>query len=719
MNLFGKTIVSLAVLAAFGGANAAQNGRANAVGGTNASRMPVMPTVSLNTIGNPAVNTVSTPSGVSGGLPNPNPNPNPNPTPTPTPTPCEDGGVENSDYTIAMCMNDLLQCVNNGALQGGINDLFNADVRNSIMSGMKLCQSVIDKCIKEVRVDCRNIYAATTDVWLDFNSRVIQPEYYNFVLRKTGLTPNQAENTCLLLDHNTYGESFAAVGLDDQVNREYQDGLYAYNSVGAGKTRKEKRDEGNKGTKTRPQGVEINWDAEYDGNRGHYARWDAAKAECLIRVAAYNKENLITTKWFFGGSEDVTAEVWQKAGSTFTCNKDLFDFKSLMNQTKNAAVIAVPGGAILGGSIGAIAGASAYNKANVQNICKDAEYRKKLGHQIKYETHKDWVLETFLYENVTVSPIEGNDNNYNVAGTEMFPNGLDYDKLTVEQCNAIHNLRSKIKMYEDVLTNCDKFLSEETTTRQIKIPQIIECQSWGACDPNTGNYSYMRHYVTDCNDTTVNETVVKLKTKCFFKPLQLGLMEESANNPLCNPDAKVCVSPERTRADIAKLKALLNEIDPGVEKKDSKGAEIAKGTAIGAVTGASAGGLATAITALVEKNNINCRVGDGLNVVPLGKSHSIDSLKDFYVKWNLKLPDTISPTAVVSDVASWQQACSQFNDRLMDCAAVSVNLKRPNSSVYELVQGACVQSGSVCIPNKSVMNSHLLTPVPVVVVVAQ
>ena len=198
-NLLGKTMVSVAVLAAFGAANAAQNVRAGLAGGTNSQRMPTMPTVSLNTIGNPAVNTISQPAGVqSGGIPTPIPTPTP--TPTPTPSNCPDGGVANSSYTVAMCMDDLLQCVNTGALQGGLNDLFNSDVRNSIMSGMKLCQSVIDKCVREVRVDCRNIYAATTDVWLDFNSRVIQPEYYNFVLRKTGLTPNQAENTCLLLD---------------------------------------------------------------------------------------------------------------------------------------------------------------------------------------------------------------------------------------------------------------------------------------------------------------------------------------------------------------------------------------------------------------------------------------------------------------------------------------------------------------------------------------
>ena len=99
--------------------------------------------------------------------------------------------------------------------------LFNEDVRNAIMSGMKLCQVHVDKCIKEVRVNCHNVYQSSADVWLDFDSRIIQPEYYNFVLRKTGLTPNQAENTCLLLDRNTYGSSFAAVSDANVVNSEY------------------------------------------------------------------------------------------------------------------------------------------------------------------------------------------------------------------------------------------------------------------------------------------------------------------------------------------------------------------------------------------------------------------------------------------------------------------------------------------------------------------
>jgi hypothetical protein len=119
---------------------------------------------------------------------------------TTTPSKCGDGLAENSEYAVENCMSDIYSCVSNGALPNGLNDLFNEDLRNSIVSGMGLCSAQIDKCVSSVRKNCANIYRAASDVWLDFNSRRIQPEYFSFVLRKTGLTPNQAENTCWLLD---------------------------------------------------------------------------------------------------------------------------------------------------------------------------------------------------------------------------------------------------------------------------------------------------------------------------------------------------------------------------------------------------------------------------------------------------------------------------------------------------------------------------------------
>jgi len=137
----------------------------------------------------------------------------------------------------------------------------------------------------------------------------------------------------------------------------------------------------------------------------------------------------------------------------------------------------------------------------------------------------------------------------------------------------------------------------------------------------------------------------------------------------------------------------------------TKGKEIGKGVAIGAATGAGVGGIITGITALVERGNISCKVGDGLNSVAFGKAHTIDSLKDFYVKWNLQLPDAISPTSAVIDRLSWEQACSQFNSKLMDCSKVQINLKGEKGK-YTLIQSACKISGNVCVVNEAVMSSN-------------
>ena len=568
----------------------------------------------------------------------------------------------------------MLQCVNTGALQGGLNDLYNADVRNSIMGGMRLCQSVVDKCISEVRVNCHNIYAATTDVWLDFNSRVIQPEYYNFVLRKTGLTPNQAENTCLLLDRNTYGESFASVSDTNVVNTEYNNYVGAYN-----------RQMNNTLSKNNPQGVEVNTTG-YDGNRGHYARWDAANAECLIRVAAYNKDNLITNKWL-GIGDDTPAEVWQKAGSTFTCNKDLFDF-SLMNQTKSAALIGIPAGTVLGTAIGAAAGAGAYNKKAEANVCEDTKFLDKLKNY--FRSHPD-----------RASGLA----NYLASGD--FNNLLNINEGT---CESLLNLWQLMNQYDNAVAMCksseygkyfESFSSSNSSTGE----------TISQCTYNNGSGEVKITTGLDCGDFKKavqgnSAAVQKSFEKCSF--LSLVKIDPSI---YCSGHPGDCVDTVEINRQLAQLRGYLGGVESLLKSatpKVNKGAEIGKGAAIGAVTGAGAGGIATAITALVEKNNISCKVGDGLNTVSLGKSHTIDSLKDFYVKWNLKLPDTVSPTSVVSDVASWQQACSQFNSRLMDCPYVQVNLQTQGSSVYQLVQGACVVSGSVCIPNEATMNSHLV-----------
>ena len=107
----------------------------------------------------------------------------------------------------------------------------------------------------------------------------------------------------------------------------------------------------------------------------------------------------------------------------------------------------------------------------------------------------------------------------------------------------------------------------------------------------------------------------------------------------CDRLDKTCATKEQTQAELRELDGVF----AGLTILNGEKSTVGKNAGIGAAIGAGTGGVATAITAFVEKNNISCRVGDGLNTVAFGKSHSIDTLKDFYVKWNLRLPDTVSP----------------------------------------------------------------------------
>ena len=676
LNLCAKSMVSIAVIAAFCDANAAPSGRASMMPSADAMRMPTMPTVSLNTLGNPAVTTISQPVAVGGHAVTPTPTPV-DPTPDPKPG-CPDGGVENSDYTVSMCMDDVLLCINGGALQGGLHDMFNEDVRNSIMNGMKLCQGAVDKCIKDVRLDCRKVYNVSTDVWLDFNSRIVQPEYYNFVLRKTGLTPNQAENTCLLLDRNTYGSSFAAVSDMNAVNTEYNQKVGAYNEALNGTL-----------SKDNPQGVAVNT-VGYDGNRGHYARWDAVNGECLVRVAAYNKDKLITNSWLFGAvGDDNPAEVWEKTGSTFTCSKELFDMDSLLNDTRTAAVIAVPGGAVLGGAIGAAAGAAKYEKK--ADACKDHKYVEKMGNYIKNVMHKEHVFADYIGEDLS----------------------FDFNNFSEYECEKIQDLYSKIKMYEHAIQYCKDHLEE---VEREKVLYLIESNGVLQCDKDGVEAFFEQNDIARSRLAELEEkgegkfqVIEKVKmylNTCSFKTLNKILSAGGEDSPLCTT-GKECVDDATIKKEVAQLNSLFKELEKGVDINinANKGAEIGKGVGIGLATGAAAGGLATAITAFVEKSNITCKVGDGLNSIALGKAHTIDSLKDFYVKWNLHLPDTVSPTSAVLDRASWEQACKQFNSRIQDCSKVQINLKDEKGK-YTLVQSACKVSGSVCLINDATAKSH-------------
>ena len=72
------------------------------------------------------------------------------------------------------------------------------------------------------------------------------------------------------------------------------------------------------------------------------------------------------------------------------------------------------------------------------------------------------------------------------------------------------------------------------------------------------------------------------------------------------------------------------------------------------------------ITSFVERSHITCKVGDGLNSIALGKSYTIDSLKDFYIKWNLHLPDSAIPSGTGSNATysnSLEAMCYNFDQK--------------------------------------------------------
>jgi hypothetical protein len=449
-------------------------------------------------------------------------------------------------------------------------------MRNSVVNGMGLCGVQVDKCINSTtRSDGKKAYYARNDVWIDFNSRVIQPQYYSFVLTKTGLTPNQAENTCWLLDRNVYGSSFTAVDSKGAVTSEYNNGVQSYNG------------QGGSNTKGNPMGAGVNKNGLVDAQRGHYARWDATKGECLVRVAAYNKDDLITNEWFGGIGDKQPAEVWKKAGESFSCEKDTFGF-GLRNNTKTAALasgIGIVGGAGIGAGIGALAAHNQYEDAKIKwtkENCGLEEFRD--------------LFERALKEN----------------GSKQ--------KINAANCSEIFD---KVGKNDELKGKTE--LSEEETEQL---------------------------------DTSLPSTDVIVKT-----------MKN------------------------------LNDTAMGKGKGALTGAAIGGGVALGV------GGIATAITAFVESNNIQCRVGDGLDSVGFGKSGRVKSLKDYYVEWNLRLPDTVMPQQTVTECNSWNTACNSIAN-IADCAMAVVNYQPEGATRSTQVEAACAVSGNVCVANNPIAVSQ-------------
>lgn len=648
-------VAGFAAVMCFGGTDSWAAGRAM----TTTARMPTMPVMSINTVGTHAVSGVEVPTGSNntsgGGVVNP--------VDPVTPTNCEDGGVANSEFTVDMCMKSILDCIQSGTLPNGLNDLFNEDLRNSIFNGMGVCASELDKCIREVRVDCYNVYNSAQDVWLDFNSRIVQPEYYNFVLRRTGLTPNQAENVCELLDKNTYGKSFAAVSHSENVTSEYNDKIGAYNEQEHGSL-----------SKHQPQGPMVNTtnngNTGVDGERGHYARWDATNAICKIRVAAYNKDEMITNKWLFGAiGDDKSAEVWQDAGSTFTCNKDLFDF-SLMNNTKTAAVVGMGGGTLLGAGIGALAG-----HGDRAFDCKNESARDEFWAVLKPKMMNGGLsnINLWLDDPISIS-----------------------DELDKDKCDDIIELYSTYLRKKPLVTACREDASATCNFVYNSNPETIQCSDvrtpgYLRVDGNTlyvNGKSYdlsdqsgaAQKFYDDCRKTCI----------CSFKALMKG-----NTDIYCDGEASGgCQSRAEAANEITALDKLFDsDVKEILEGQKSNRL---KTTLVGAGVGLGTGGVATAITAFVERNNISCHVGDGLNIVGFGKSFTIGSLKDYYVKWNLRVADSISPTGRVTSCQDWINTCGMYTTA-EDCNNVVINYQAPGRITTTTIRSACRMAGSVCV----------------------
>ena len=170
----------------------------------------------------------------------------------------------------------------------------------------------------------------------------------------------------------------------------------------------------------------------------------------------------------------------------------------------------------------------------------------------------------------------------------------------------------------------------------------------------------------------------------------------------------ICITASNVETELKRLNSVFGKDITNLMINGEK-SNMAKSVGIGAAVGAGTGGLATAITAFVERNNISCRVGDGLEQVAFNKSYSIDTLKDFYVKWNLRVPDVVAPTATITDCQSWKNTCATFAD-LEQCADAKFNYKPAGAPTTILVSSACKVSGSACIENYPVAHFYRACP---------
>lgn len=782
LKIFGKTIGYMSVFAFVCSGAVAENVRSAAAGArnpndtrgrgtSNANRMVSIPIMPLGVPGNVStgkpVNYVSNNAGTNSGITpaDPTDNGNNNNGNNGNNGNNDDNGNNNGgnttpsvvcdlSYNVDSCMADIYACVNNGGLPNGIRSMFDENMRYSIVSGMNLCQSQVDYCITNVVLPqndgqgCVHVYGSAADVWYDFNARRVQPEYYNYVLRRTGLTPEQAQGICALLDRNTYGASFNAVS-GNIVTSEYNKGVDSYNGG-----------VGDDGRKQNPMGPDANTNGALDSDRGYYARWDAQNAQCLVRVAAYNKDKLISNEVLWGvGGDSSPAEVWKSTGETFTCNKDLFGF-ALRRETGNVAILAVPTLTAVG--VGAAAWADSRKDGKGETLakmCENEEWRRQITERLRENKYELATLRRFLKDHeLYTKKATGNGKapETNWIDGKLTVSGPIMDKATCQDLITVYaKYYDAVNALDMCKYNADRFkidIADEKIQTLVALNKQ-KCEPSGVhkkvCDIFEGlssqNYDTVEDFynaiVTRVNDSTVNASTVKeyifaskdgndlkveslcncdssisissqealnaLHKECRFK--NMDRFSQSDKSPTCEAAEKDCIGYslyERQVKSMAEVFSKIEDLLDGTNKVSKS--QKAKDMAVGGAIGAAAGGTATLIAAFVEGSRINCRVGDDLARVDLNKSYTIDTLRDFYVKWAIpksQVENYARSAEVVTNCGNWDAICNLKSSEGVDaCKAVTVNYLPNGVYTPMLVESACEYNSAYPAANRCTIN---------------
>ena len=336
------------------------------------------------------------------------------------------------------------------------------------------------------------------------------------------------------------------------------------------------------------------------------------------------------------------------------------------------------GGTLLGAGIGALLGHDA------EEVCNDGDARDTLWKSLK--AHSE--INEFLADGDKLSFGTGTLNKAQCEKVIKLYNLYVRKKDAVNACEGAKKDVAKNNRCEFTLENA---LGGSIT-------KILMCEQFDEFESQynrTGKYNFgdLTMEIGEGDFATCRQAC-----RCMFKSLYKGDSEIYCEG---SGESSDCQTPSVAGREVAKLDNIFNNV---VVPDDVKSNRL-KSTLVGAGIGLGTGGVATAITAFVERNNVSCRVGDGLNTVGFGKAFTIDTLKDFYVKWNLHITDTITPTAKVTSCQDWINTCGMYTSP-SDCNAVEINYQKAGRNTVQHVLSACVMSGSVCIENRPVAVSY-------------